>query len=134
MAPSQALSHVAMSVHPDAFTDEWREQVLTFYGEVFGWKEMDSLRLPDRMTIAVGAQYINVRARDDAPAYNGYEHFGVVFDSEDELRKVWDTLSKHAAGIPLEPISESPDGFLTFRFRHLLPLAIEPQFFPPRGG
>src|SRR4051812_1797441 len=55
MARSQALSHVAMSVPPGTLTDEWRAQVLDFYGEVFGWKEMDEFRLPDRLTISVGS-------------------------------------------------------------------------------
>jgi len=131
---AQALSHVAMSVPPEAFTDEWRKQVLDFYGEVFGWEELDSLRLPDRMTIAVGAQYVNVRARDDAPTYNGYEHFGVLFSSADELRAVWTALNNHEAAIELPPINESADGFLSFRFRHLLPLAVEPQYFPRPGA
>ena len=131
MARSQSLSHVAMSVPPGTLTDEWRKLVLDFYGELFGWKEMDSLRLPDRLTIAVGSTYINVRERDDAPAYNGYEHFGVAFRSSDELRQVWDNASKHdAAGITLEPLQESADGFLSFRLRYLLPLTVEAQFFP----
>jgi len=130
MAKSQALSHVAMSVPPATLTDEWRTQVLDFYGEVFGWKELDSLRLPDRMTIAVGSQYINVRARDDAPAYNGYEHFGMTLSSEDELRAVWSAVNEHEAGITLAPINDGGGGFLSFRFRYLLPLAVEPQFFP----
>jgi hypothetical protein len=121
-----------MSVTPEAFTDEWRKQVLDFYGELFGWKEIDSLRLPDRMTIAVGGQYVNVRARDDAPTYNGYEHFGVSFSSADELRAVWKAVRDHEAGIDLAPINESGDGFLSFKFRHLLPLAVEPQYFPRR--
>ncbi len=131
MARSQALTHVAMSVPPETMTDEWRTRVLDFYGELFGWKELDSLRLPDRMTIAVGAQYVNVRARDDAPDYNGYEHFGVAFSSAAEFRKVWDDASKLDADVLLTPISESADGFLSFRLRYLLPLAVEAQFFPP---
>jgi hypothetical protein len=134
MAKSQALSHVAMSVPPGTLTDEWRKQVLDFYGELFGWKEMDEFRLPDRMTIAVGSSYINVRARDDAPAYSGYEHFGVVFPSADELRAVWDNASKHDADLTLEPLNESPDGYLSFRLHYLLPLTIEAQFIPARSA
>ncbi len=131
MAKSQHLSHVAMSVPPGTLTDEWRKQVLDFYGELFGWTEMDSLRLPDRLTIAVGASYINVRERADAPAYNGYEHFGVVFRSSDEMRRVYENASKHdAAGITLEPFQESSDGFLSFRLRYMLPLTVEAQCFP----
>jgi hypothetical protein len=139
MAATQQLSHVAMSVPPGTLTDGWREQVLGFYGELFGWKEMDELRLPDRLTIAVGSSYINVRERADAPAYNGYEHFGVVFSSSEELRAIWDNANRHAsseheADITLEPLNESPDGYLSFRLRYLLPLTIEAQFFPKRGA
>jgi hypothetical protein len=131
MAPSQSLSHVAMSVPPGTLTEEWRNQVLSFYGELFGWTEMDALRLPDRLTIAVGSTYINVRQRDDAPAYSGYEHFGVAFGSADELRKVWNDASKHDAdGITLEPLNDSGDGYISFRLHYLLPLAVEAQFIP----
>ena len=134
MPSSQHLSHVAMSVPPGTLTDDWRKQVLDFYGDLFGWNEMDALRLPDRLTIAVGSSYINVRERDDAPAYNGYEHFGVVFRSSDELRQVWDAANKSDADITLEPLSEPADGFLSFRLRYLLPLTVEAQYFPPPGA
>ena len=80
MPSSQRLSHVAMSVPAGTLTDEWRSRVLAFYGEVFGWHEIKSLRLPDRLTIAVGGEYINVRERADAPKYSGYEHFGVAVE------------------------------------------------------
>ena len=134
MAKSQALSHVAMSVPPGTLTDEWRMQVLDFYGKLFGWKELDKLRLPDRLTIAVGAQYINVRERDDAATYNGYEHFGVVFQSADEVRSLYDRASKTDADVTLTPLSEPYDGFLSFRLTYLLPLAVEVQYFPPATG
>ena len=134
MPKAQHLSHVAMSVPPGTLTDEWRARVLDFYGELFGWREMDELRLPDRLSIAVGASYINVRERSDAPAYNGYEHFGVVFPSADEVRQLWNAVSKSDAGVTLEPLSEPFDGFLSFRMRYLLPLTIEVQYFPPSGA
>lgn len=134
MAKSQHLSHVAMSVPPGTLTDEWRKQVLDFYGELFGWTEMDSLRLPDRLTIAVGASYINVRERADAPEYHGYEHFGVSFPTGDELRAVWQRAHDDGAAATLEPIEETADGFLTFRLRYLLPLTVEAQYFPAPGA
>jgi hypothetical protein len=134
MAKQQHLSHVAMSVPPGTLTDEWRERVLDFYGKMFGWREMDEFRLPDRLTISVGSSYINVRERSDAPAYNGYEHFGVVFPSADEVRQLWDAVSKSDAGVTLEPLSEPFDGLLSFRMRYLLPLAVEVQSFGPSGG
>jgi len=39
--------------------------VIGFYGAILGWREIDQLRLPDRMTIAVGKNcYVNLRERD----------------------------------------------------------------------
>ena len=52
MPKQQVLSHVAMSVPAGTLTDDFRARVLDFYGRVFGWQEMESLRLPDRLTIA----------------------------------------------------------------------------------
>jgi hypothetical protein len=131
MARSQHLSHVAMSVPPGTLTDEWRARVLDFYGKLFGWHEIDSLRLPDRLTIAVGSSYINVRERADAPTYSGYEHFGVAFTSADELRKIWgDANNSDNDDVTLEPLSDSGDGYVSFRLHYLLPLTIEAQYFP----
>jgi hypothetical protein len=102
MPKQQRLTHVAMSVPAGTLTDEFRARVLDFYGRVFGWHEMEALRRPDRLTIAVGASYINVRERADA-------------DDGD---------------VTLEPIAESADGLATFRLRYLLPLTVEAQYFP----
>lgn len=133
MPRTQVLSHVAMSVPTGTLTDEFRDRVLDFYGRVFGWREMEEFRLPDRLTIAVGASYINVRERADAPVYNDYEHFGVSFPTAEELKAVWQRAHDDAdAAVTLMPIEESADGFVMFRLRHLLPLTVEAQHFPTR--
>ena len=119
-----------MSVPEGTLTDEFRANVLDFYGRVFGWQEMESLRLPDRLTIAVGASYINVRERADAPAYSGYEHFGVLFPSAQELKDTWARANEDDGDVTLEPISESGDGYAMFRLRYLLPLTVEAQYLP----
>jgi hypothetical protein len=130
MPRSHALSHVAVSVPPGTLTDDYRDRVLEFYGSILGWREMDQLRLPDRMTIAVGKDcYINVRERgDDAATYGGYDHFGVLVDSEDDLRQLWGDLQSNHPEVTLRPISEG-EGALTFRLHYLLPVAVEVQFF-----
>src|SRR4029079_8072994 len=111
-------------------TDEYRRRVLEFYGRVFGWTEIECLRLADGMTIAVGPNYINVRERDDAAAYTGYEHFGVSFPTAEELRATWERADADDADVTLGPLETSADGFVTFRLRHLLPLTVEAQYFP----
>lgn len=118
-----------MSVPAGTLTEEYRAGVLDFYGALLGWREIEQLRLPDRMTIAVGRDsYVNLRERDDAATYQGYDHFGVLVDSEDELRALWDDLDRAQPKVELREISQT-GATLTFRFRHLLPQAVEVQFF-----
>jgi predicted enzyme related to lactoylglutathione lyase len=130
MSKSQALSHVAMSVPAGTLTDEYRARVLEFYGRVFGWSEMESLRRPDRMTIAVGRDYINVRERDDAASYTGYEHFGVSFPTAEEIQSTWERANADTGDVTLGPLETSGDGFMSFRLQYLLPLTVEAQYFP----
>ena len=127
---SRALTHVAMSVPAGTLTDEYRARVLEFYGELLGWREIEQLRRPDRMTIAVGRDsYVNLRERaDDAATYRGYDHFGVLVDSEEQLRTMWADLDRSHPEVDLDEISGT-GGTLTFRMRHLLPQAIEVQCF-----
>ena len=128
-ARSTGLSHVAMSVPLGTLTDEYRQNVLDFYGAILGWREIEQLRLPDRMTIAVGSSsYVNLRERDDAATYRGYDHFGVLVGSEDELRQLWDELDRNHPEVTLRAISGSGRA-LTFRMQYLIPLAVEVQFF-----
>lgn len=49
MTVSSGLSHIAMSVPAGTLTDEYRTELLDFYGRHFGWREVESLRLPDRL-------------------------------------------------------------------------------------
>jgi hypothetical protein len=118
-----------MSVPLGTLTDDFRDAVIGFYGEILGWREIEQLRLPDRMTIAVGKDcYVNLRERDDAATYHGYDHVGVLVRSEDELRQLWDDLDQHHPDVTPRPISQT-GATLTFRFQHLIPLAVEVQFF-----
>lgn len=72
MAASSGLTHVAMSVPEGMLTDDYRAKVLQFYGRVLGWREMESLRLPDRLTVGVGpTSYINLREQSSPPPVVG---------------------------------------------------------------
>ncbi len=84
MTVSAGLSHVAVSVAPGTLNDAYRAEVLAFYGDHFGWREIDELRLPYRLTLAVGNHcYVNVRERPEAMVCHGYEHFGLLVPSAD---------------------------------------------------
>jgi catechol 2,3-dioxygenase-like lactoylglutathione lyase family enzyme len=125
------LSHVAMSVPSGTLTDEYRAEVVEFYGGLLGWHEIDSLRLPDRMTLSVGRHtYVNIRERPEVMVCHGYEHLGIVVESPAEVERLWGVLDADAREVNLEPLGAGKDAYRSFRFRYLLPLAIEVQFFP----
>jgi len=82
------------------------------------------------LTLSIGAScYLNIPERVDALEPTGYEHFGVTVTSAAQLHAVWDRLTGEQRDIQLTPVEESADGSCSFRFRHLLPLAIEVQYF-----
>lgn len=130
MPPSSGLTHVAMSVPEGTLTDAYRAQLLEFYGRILDWREMESLRRPDRLTVAVGsASYINIRERPDSMVSHGYEHFGVLVRSREDLRELWADLASEVGDFQLEPLSTNDNGEGSFRFQYLLPMAVEAQFY-----
>ena len=130
MPLSSGLTHVAMSVPGGTLTDDFRTRLLEFYGRTLGWREMEALRRPDRLTVAVGAaSYINIREQPESMVSHGYEHFGVLLRSPEDLQELWDDLANEEEDVELEPLSPSERGEGSFRFRFLLPMAVEAQFY-----
>ena len=130
MPASIGLSHVAMGVPEGTLTDEYRAKLLDFYGRMLGWREIESLRRPDRLTISVGAaSYVNVREQPEPMVSHGYEHIGVILGSAADLRRLWADLASDPLNEELEELSTNPDGEGSFRFRYLLPLAVEAQYY-----
>jgi hypothetical protein len=131
MSVPTGLNHVAMSVPSGTLVDRFRAELLEFYGSLFGWSEIESLRLPDRLTVSIGRHcYLNVRERPDPMVCSGYEHIGIVVASTEEAERLWKLLNTDSRDVNLEPLATGDDGFRSFRFRYLLPLTVEVQFFP----
>ena len=123
------LSRVAMSVPEGTLTDRSRFDLLDFYGQKLGWREIMSFRRQDRLTIAVGGStYINLRERPHSMVTHGYEHIGILVDSAEKLAQLWSELTDEQIDIQLEPFTPNAQGEGSFRFRHLLPMAVEVQF------
>jgi hypothetical protein len=118
-----------MSVPRGTLTSEFRAALLDFYSDLFGWRELESLSNPDRLTIAIGrTAYINVRERDSPMAPDAYEHFGVLVASVEDVHALHSKATR--LGAVASPVEEPVDGHPTFRLEHLLPMAIEVQFIP----
>jgi hypothetical protein len=124
-----------MSVPAGTLTEKFRAEVLSFFGEHFGWTELEYLRRPDRMTIAVGGgSYVNVREMNPAADYSGYEHFGLRLAAPEAVEDAWAAITADGRAAELEPVQHGPDGFRQFRFRCLLPMTIEVQYLPHGGA
>ena len=122
------LSHVAMSVPVGGLSSDRRAAITDFYERHLGWREMKAQALPDRLTMFIGREsYLNIRERAEPMVCSGYEHFGVLVSSRRRVEDLWGALS--AEQIALEPVDVQANGSCLFRFRHLLPLAIEVQYF-----
>lgn len=120
-----------MSVAEGTLTSGFRAEVVEFYGRHFGWTEIESLRLPDRMTLSVGGRdYLNVRERPDPMVCSGYEHVGLLLPSPEAVEAAWSALAGEGVEVHLEELQRRDEGYRSVRFRHLLPLTIEVQFLP----
>ena len=120
---------MAMSVPVGMLTPDFRSALLAFYADAFGWRELRTLSTADRLTISIGpGTYINVREHERSMAVDAYEHFGVLVGSPAEVHELHDLVRR--LGAHPEPVEEPVEGHPTFRFRHLLPMAIEVQFVP----
>jgi hypothetical protein len=75
------------------------------------------------------SDYINIRERPESMVTHGYEHFGILVRSADDLQRLWADLANEQDDMKLEPLSTNDDGEGSFRFRFLLPMAVEVQFF-----
>jgi len=128
---SVGLNHVAMSFAPGTLTEPFRSEVREFYGDLLDWTEIEELRLTDRMTLATGrGTYLNLRERDEVMVCHGYEHVGVTVRSPEDAEQIHTMLEALDIDVELGELNRGDDGYRSFRFRHLLPLAIEIQFIP----
>jgi hypothetical protein len=132
MPATRGLNHIAVSVPPGTLTPAWRAAFLDLYGAVLGWTEIDNGPRTDRFTVATGGScYLNIRERDQPMSCTGYEHFGLVVDSPEDLEALWAEVGAATPELVRDEIDRRPGGMCSFKFRHLLPMTGEIQYLPP---
>lgn len=129
------MSHVAMSIDRSMFTEAYVSD-LQFFNVLFGWQIDKNLSISnERILISLPGhgQYLNVRALDEPMVTTPYEHLGIYVESADEVRALFDKVQAHRQQDSRVEIDERGVQVLyggvltTFRFKYLLPLAIEVQ-------
>src|SRR5437660_109015 len=132
------FNHVAMSMPADALDEHGRRDILSFYGNVFGWEELPTLTEDRKRLVMMAYRYDQfVFLIADEPHMSGprMDHFGMGVDTMDELdaflarAKAYrekddrvDIIDKHA--------DEYPGLTLTsFYVGYLLPMMVEVQHY-----
>ena len=138
---SYRFSHVAVTVPAERLAGAARCELLEFYREVFGWHENPGLAIPGQrifLRAPTDIQYITIRASEAPMHTSGYEHLGIIADSEAELRSIHERATAMASRFPdleLQPIQCEYGGtLLTFRVRFRLPLTLEIQHLRMETG
>lgn len=134
MAPDQRFTHVAVTVSRACLEAPLYGELLSFYGDVFGWSENVGLSIAGErifMRAPTDAQYITLRASDAPMRTSGYEHLGVEVPTPARLRELHARAAARSDWDPRVEVGEVSvkyGGHLhTFRVRYLLPLTIEVQ-------
>jgi hypothetical protein len=132
------FNHVAMSLPADLLGEEGRRDIVRFYDEVFGWKELPTETV-DRKKLVLSAytyeQFVFLIADDPPMTAPRLDHFGISVGTEQELD---DMLSRAKAFKARDDRVDIVDKELTdhgmvaitsFYVRYLLPMMVEVQWW-----
>jgi hypothetical protein len=132
------FNHVALSVPAELLAEHGREELLGFYGEVFGWTEMPTLTR-DRELLVLRAhsneQFVFLAASEEPMRCPSGDHFGMSVDTPEALRALLECARAFAGRDPRVEIEENEVedfGVLrlhAFYVRYRLPMKIEVQCF-----
>lgn len=138
--PSRApqLNHVAMSMPAEALSAEGRDDILRFYGEVFGWTEVPMMT-EDRKCLVMTAntfeQFIFLIADDEPMATPRMDHFGLSVGDIAELQGVHARASAYRErDSRVDVIDPAVEDHEVIKIHntyvgYLLPLMIEVQYW-----
>ena len=136
--PAPRFNHVAMSVPPELLSPEGREDVLRFYGEVFGWTEMPAMSEDGKLLVLRAYrndQFVFLAASDDPMRCDAKEHFGMSVESPEMLDRMYDAACKLRERDPdVEIVERQIEDFTVvklhnFYVRYRVPLWTEVQCF-----
>jgi hypothetical protein len=95
---SMRFNHMELTFRRGTLTTEFREEVDSFYGSVFGWTGLDTevvgqqchLLMPD------SDQFILLAESDSPMSSPGYDHLGLLQHSRDEVDRLLQECERYA--------------------------------------
>jgi hypothetical protein len=137
-ARTPRFNHVAMSLPADLLGEEGRRDIVRFYDEVFGWKELPTETV-DRKKLVLSAytyeQFVFLIADDPPMSAPRLDHFGMSVGTEQELDEMLARAKAfHARDDRVDIVDKelTDHGMLaitSFYVRYLLPLMVEVQWW-----
>jgi hypothetical protein len=132
------FNHVAMSVPADLLDEQGRADIVRFYDEVFGFKELPTETV-DRKKLVLSAytyeQFLFLIADDSPMRCPRLDHFGMSVATEAELDEMLDRAKAFRERDPRVDIvdrSVTDHGMLaitSFYVGYLLPMMVEIQWW-----
>jgi hypothetical protein len=132
------FNHVAMSVPADLLDAQGRADLVAFYDEVFGWKELPTETV-DREKLVLSAytfdQFVFLIADDPPMRTPRLDHFGMGVATIEELDEFYERAKRYKdkddrVDVIDKKAEKHPGLTLTsFYVGYLLPLMVEVQHF-----
>jgi hypothetical protein len=133
------FNHLELTLPRDTLTSEFRQEVDTFYGAVFGWSAFDTvvagqtchLLQPDP------GQFILLVGSDAPMSVNGDEHLGLLQESPDEVDRLLEECERYAEKDDRVRVTHREDlvypGLTvhSFYLNYLLPLSFDVHSLTP---
>jgi hypothetical protein len=127
-----------MSVDPDLLSEAGRRDLVGFYSEVFGWRELPTETI-DKQRLVLGAhsvdQFVFLVGAEDPMRAPSLDHFGLGVGSAEELDTFYErALAYRDRDERVELIDRRTEQYpglsiSSFYVRYLLPLMVEVQYF-----
>lgn len=135
---SPRFNHVAMSVPADLLDETGRSEIVRFYDEVFGWKELPTMT-EDRRRLVLSCytyeQFVFLISDDDPMTCPRLDHYGISVETEAELDEMLTrakAFRERDERVDIVDKNVDDHGMLaitSFYVAYLLPMMVEVQWW-----
>jgi len=132
------FNHVAMSIPAELLGENGRRDIVRFYDEVFGWKELPTETVDGKKLVLSAytyEQFVFLIADDPPMVCPRLDHYGMSVDTEQELddmlarAKAFQARDDRVDVVDREVTDHGMLAITSFYVRYLLPMMVEIQWW-----
>ncbi|MBU3700712.1 MAG: VOC family protein [Acidimicrobiia bacterium] len=131
------FNHMELTFAPGTLTEEFRDRVRSFYGEVFGWVCRDTEILGQNALLMLlderATQFILLAESPEPMSSPGYDHLGLLQPSRAEVDELCERIRTRQQAEPeirlkvYEDLVNPSSTVHAFYVKHLLPIWFDVQ-------